>query len=134
MSVAEVPPTSCVSPTAVHIWLAPHDTPLRMLRPAAGLLGVDRRVHAVPFQTSPSVLENTWPLVWDCPTAVQESAEVQDTPLRELNWNPEGLGVDCRVHAVPSHDSARVPKPALPTGSHELAAEHETASGASLGP
>ena len=57
MSVAEIPPTSCVSPTAVHVWLAPQDTPLRTLRPALGLLGVDRRVHAAPFQTSPSVLE-----------------------------------------------------------------------------
>src|SRR5690348_5573729 len=84
MSVAEVPPTSCISPTAVHIWLAPQDTPLRMLRPALGLLGVDRRAHAVPFQTSPSVLENAWRLVCDCPTAVQESAEAHDTPLRRL--------------------------------------------------
>src|SRR5215472_279049 len=90
MSVAKVPPTSCVSPAAVHIWLAPQDTPMRMLRPALGLLGVDRRVHAVPFQTSPSVLEKVWPLVCDCPTAVQEPAEVHDTPLRRLNWNPTG--------------------------------------------
>jgi hypothetical protein len=73
-------------------------------------------------------------LVWDCPTAVQESAEVQDTPSRELNWNPVGLGVDCRVHAIPSHLSASVTKPELPTTSHELAAEHETAFSASLGP
>jgi len=130
MSVAKVPPTSCVSPTAVHIWLAPQDTPLRMLRPALGLLGVDRSVHAVPFQTSPSVLENTWPLVCDCPTAVQESADVHDTPLRRLNWNPEGLGVDCRVHVDPFHASAKVTEPVVPTASHELAAEHETAFGA----
>src|SRR5215471_2351931 len=134
MSVAGVPPTSCVSPTAVHIWLAPQDTPMRMLRPAVGLLGVDRRVHAVPFQTSPSVLEKAWPLVCDCPTAVQESAEVHDTPLRRLSWNPEGLGVDCRVHVDPSHASARVTNPVLPTASHELTAEHETAFSTSLGP
>jgi hypothetical protein len=124
---------SSVSPTAVQTWLAPQDTPLRKFCPAAGLLGVDRRVHAVPFQTSPSVLENTWPLVWDWPTAVQESAEVHDTPLRRLNWNPEGLGVDCRVHADPSHASAKVRKPVVPTASHELTAEHETAFGASPG-
>ena len=63
MSVAEVPPMSCVSPTAVHTWLAPQDTPLSGLCPAVGLSGVDRRVHDVPFQTSPSVLENAgrWP-------------------------------------------------------------------------
>jgi hypothetical protein len=42
---------------------------------------VGRRVHAVLYQTSPGVLENTWPLVCDCPTAVQESAEVHETPL-----------------------------------------------------
>ena len=59
MSVAEVPPTSSVSPTAVHFWLAPQDTPLSTLRPALGLLGVGCRAHAVPFQTSPSVKENT---------------------------------------------------------------------------
>src|SRR5690349_4849979 len=127
MSVAEVPPTSCVSPTAVHTWPAPQDTPPRMLCPALGLLGVYRRAHTVPFQTSPSVLENAWPLVCDCPTAVQESAEVHDTPLRKLNWNPDGLGVDCRVHADPSHASARVTSPVLPAASHELTAEHETA-------
>jgi len=59
MSVAEVPPISCVSPTAVHAWLAPQDTPASRFCPALGLLGVDRRAHAVPFQTSSSVLENT---------------------------------------------------------------------------
>jgi len=87
----------------------------------------------VSSQTSPSVLENTWPLVCDWPTAVQESAEVHDTPLRRLNWNPGGLGVDCRVHVDPSYASAKVRKPVLPTASHELTAEHETAFGASPG-
>jgi hypothetical protein len=59
---------------------------------------------------------------------------MHDTPLSRLNWNPEGLGVDCRVHADPSHASARVTNPVLPTASHALTAEHETAFSTSLGP
>jgi hypothetical protein len=95
---------------------------------------VDRRVHAVLFQTSPNVLENTWPLVCESPTAVHAPAEVHDTLFSELDWNPEGLGVDCRAHVDPFHASARVREPALPTASHALAAEHETALRTSLGP
>jgi hypothetical protein len=65
---------------------------------------------------------------------VQAPAEVHDTLFSELNGNPEGLGVDCKVHEDPFHASARVREPALPTASHELTAEHETAFRPSLGP
>jgi hypothetical protein len=54
ISVAEIPPSSCVGPTAVQAPRAPQDTELRKLG-ASTLLGGSRKLHAVPFHTSASV-------------------------------------------------------------------------------
>jgi len=108
MSVAATPAAFCVWPTAVHVWLAPHDTPFRRFGTVADRLGVGCRVHALPFQISASVRNGVCLLAWESPTAVQASAEVHDTLLRVLVWNPEGLGVGCTVHVDPFQTSARV--------------------------
>ncbi len=108
MSVVSIPAAFCEWPTAVHIWLAPQDTPLRKFGAGPGRLGVDRRLHAVPSQTSASVWKFPKPAVEESPTAVQASAAVHDTLFRVLTWNAEGWGVGCRLHVDPFHTSARV--------------------------
>ena len=65
------------------------------------------------------------------PTAVQEVADVQDTPVSWLPCVVLGLGVGWTVQAEPSHASATVPSSKLllatsPTASQELAVMQET--------
>ncbi len=103
-----------------------HDTPLK---PAPGTLGVCWIDQAVPFHASASV-ELPESVV---PTAMQNVAEVQETPTSELRLAPEGLGVFRTDHAVPFQDSASVtPAPARscrpPTAMQVLGEVHETAA------
>ena len=108
MSVAEIPPTSSVTPTAVQAWLAPQDTPLKEFCPAYGTLGADRRVHLVPCHTSARVELDTRRLY--PPIAVQEFAAVHHTPCSEseLPADVAGFGVAWTAQSVPFHASASV--------------------------
>src|SRR5215469_3996264 len=108
MSVVCIPIAFCVWPTAVHTWLVPQDAPLSMFCPTLTWLGVDRRVHVVPSQTSASVRKGPKLPVWYCPTAVHALAEVHPKPFKTLPMDSDGLGVGWMVHADPFHTSARV--------------------------
>jgi hypothetical protein len=61
--------------------------------------------QVVPFQASARVPSE---LVTELPTAVQAVGEMHDTPERELDVAPVGLGVDWIDQVVPFQASARV--------------------------
>jgi hypothetical protein len=63
--------------------------------------------HSVPSQRSATV-ERLPELSVEAPTAVQAAGDVHDTLFRKANFDPEGFGVDCTAHVVPSHRSASV--------------------------
>ena len=104
-----------------------HDTPLNW---APGTLGVFWIDHAVPFHTSASE-ELPEPVV-AAPTAMQNVAEAQETPVSVADSAPAGLGVLRTDHAVPFHDSASVTPTVVrptrpPTAMQALADVHDKA-------
>src|SRR5690348_667164 len=94
-------------PTAVQALADVQDTPESTLNVAPAGLGVCWIVQLDPFHASASVTSLPAELM-ENPTAVQAVAVVQDTPLKKLPCDPDGLGVGTTDQVVPSHASARV--------------------------
>jgi hypothetical protein len=61
----------------------------------------------LPSQRSATV-ETAPELSIEAPTAVQAEEDEHDTLFRKAPCDPDGFGVDCTVHVVPSHCSASV--------------------------
>jgi hypothetical protein len=89
------------------------ETAKNPLAEARGRFGVAWMDHVVPFHRSASV--TLMPeLLTLRPTASQADELVQDTPLRNPNCDPDGLGVGWIAQLVPFHRSARLtPVPEL---------------------
>src|SRR5215469_13576152 len=96
-----------------------------------GRFGLGTMAHRVPFQDSIRVLTAFW-LGLKLPTAVQDRAETQDTPLSESKEPCGALGLGTMVHRVPFQDSMRVLAAApeawkFPTAVQDRAETQETA-------
>src|SRR5215467_11216344 len=99
-------------PTAVHAETDVHDTAFRKLNCAPDGLGVAWMRHRAPFHRSASVP------AFELPTAKQEDAEVQATPLSPAP-PCDGLGVSWIFQVLPFHRSATVPAFENPTAKHD---------------
>src|SRR5215468_4252879 len=93
-------------PTAMQNMLAAHETPNRAVPGAPAGLGVGWMVQVVPFHRSARVPVGLPKLSVRAPTAVQATADVQDTAARKPP--PAGLGVCWMGHFAPSHRSTSV--------------------------
>ena len=94
-------------PTAVQADDEVQATPLSAAPCPAGLT-VGTIFHLLPFQRSASVPTALNELSRRAPTAMQADDEVQATPVRMVNAEPDGLGVGSMRHLVPFHRSASV--------------------------
>jgi maltooligosyltrehalose synthase len=94
-----------VFPTALHAFGEVHEMATRSVCVEPDGLGVGWIVHFVPFHLSASGDSNPEGRK-ESPSAVHEVGDVQDTPFRELDVAPTGLGVGWIVHFVPFHLSA----------------------------
>src|SRR5215472_12276049 len=114
-------------PTAVHAFLAGHDTPVRNTLLAPAGFGVPWIAQPTPFQRSAS--ETGMPARMTSPTTMQKLAALHDTAFRLLLLALSGAA--CPFHDVPSHVCANVRNPALsssdPTARQELGVAQETA-------
>lgn len=111
-------PGLAIWPAASQVLAATHDTPLSLVpggTPMPAGTGCDR--HDLPCHATAAT-----PLL-DWPTASQNFAEAQETPVRSMNVAPAGLGTAWPRHDVPFHRAA--PKP---TASQNVADAHETTS------
>jgi hypothetical protein len=115
-----------VLPTAVQADGEVHDTANRAY-PALFEVGVGWMLQAWPFQRSAIVPAKFPELSNTGPTAVQEVAEVHETPPRPLPAAPAGVGTCWTLHLVPSQRSAREPAGVFPTAVQAAAEVHETA-------
>lgn len=96
-------------PTAMHEFIAVHDTPLRPLESAPEGLGVLSTDQFVPFQRSASGPS------FELPTAMHAVLDWHQTPFSELKTEPDGIGAGRTVQFDPSHCSisARLPETSM---------------------
>lgn len=87
-------------------------------------MGTGSIAQRLPFQRSPSALP-ALPLVTDCPTAMQDVAELHDTAENELNFAPLGFGVASSPQLLPFQRSASVTLALPPTAVHAPAEVQE---------
>jgi hypothetical protein len=93
-------------PTAKHVVVVGHDTPLRPLPDAPAGLGLASIDHVVPFHSSTNVLGGAAAV--NVPTAKHRVVVGHDTPARPLLVAPTGLGLATIDQVVPFHCSTKV--------------------------
>jgi maltooligosyltrehalose synthase len=120
-----------VFPTALHAFGEVHEMATRSVCVEPDGLGVGWIVHFVPFHLSASGDSNPEGRK-EIPSAVHEVGDVQDTPFRELDVAPTGLGVGWIVHFVPFHLSARRALSEFPTAVQAVWEVHDTPSSATV--
>jgi hypothetical protein len=94
-------------PTAVQAEGLLHETPPRVLFWMLEVLGLGTIDHAEPFHDSISVWFSA-PSTASTPTAVQAVELLHETPVNELGWLSEVLGLGTIDHTEPFHDSISV--------------------------
>jgi len=87
------PPLALLEPTATHLVVLAHDTPLRSEFGSAVGFGLPTIDQAVPFQCSASVLPVPVRKFWLSPTATQSLVLAHATPLRSEFGRAVGFGL-----------------------------------------